>query len=153
MFVPNDFWQPNRDEWKSLATLGALVLAVLNVGLIRIIWTRQFDWSDTTYKWLSRTHRTFGYSSIGIMLFIAIVTCIGIIGYGGYATRATWHSWVAITTLSLIVVKIYAVRRGLPEGVTFRRRAMIVAAVGTVIVAIIAATVMRDDSSWVLPLW
>ena len=36
-FISNDFWQPNRDQWKTWATLGALLLALANVTLMRII--------------------------------------------------------------------------------------------------------------------
>ena len=87
------------------------------------------------------------------MLFIAIVTCIGIIGYGGYAARPTWHSWLGISVLSLIGIKILAVRKGLPEGVKFRRWAIFVAALGTVITAVMAATVLDSSSAFVMPLF
>ena len=71
------------------------------------------------------------------MLFIAIVTCIGIIGYGGYADRPTWHSYLGITTLAMMGIKIIAVRRGLPEGMGFRRAATVTAALGTVVLTVL----------------
>ena len=153
MFIPFDFWQPDRDLYKSLLTLTALLLALINVGLMRIIWVKAFGFSDKTYKRLSLIHRMFGYTAIGIMLFIAIVTCIGIIGYGGYAARPTWHSWLGISALTLIVFKIIAVRKGLPEGEKFRRYMMALFATLTVVLAILGPTVMHAKGVYVMPLF
>jgi mono/diheme cytochrome c family protein len=153
MFISSDFWQPDRDQWKSLLTAVAMGLALINLGLMRIIWTHAFGWKEITYRRLSLVHRTFGYTAISIMLFIAIITCIGIVGYGGYATRPTWHSWLGITVLSLIGIKIFAVRKGLPEGARFKHRAILLAALGTVITAIMAATVLDGPSAFVMPMF
>jgi len=103
MFIPTSFWQPDRDQWKSLVTFGALFLALVNVGLMRIIWKQHFGWSERTYKGLARIHRACGYTAFGLMIFIAVVTCIGIIGYGGYGTRPTWHSFLGIAVLAIVI--------------------------------------------------
>ncbi len=153
LFISSDFWQPDRDQWKSVLTLVALVLAVVNVALMRVIWVKAFGFKDGTYKTLSRIHRALGYSAFGIMVFIAVVTCIGIIGYGGYGTRPTWHSYLGITVLAMMGIKIFAVRRGLPEGGRFRTWAIVVSVAGTVFLAILAGTSMDSRGSYVLPLF
>ena len=87
------------------------------------------------------------------MLFIAIVTCIGIIGYGGYESRPMWHSYIGMTVLGMMGIKIIAVRKGLPEGDDFRKWAIVVALVATVALAIWAATSSDSGTAFVLPLF
>ena len=152
MFISADFWQPDRDQWKTWMTLGALLLALANVGLMRIIWKQHFGWREATYRRLARVHRAFGYGAFGIMLFIAIVTCIGIIGFGGYGARPTWHSYLGITVLGMMGIKIIAVRKGLPEGGRFRAWGLAVAAAATVALAI-AAWLVGSSGSAVMPLF
>lgn len=152
-FIPSDFMQPDRDQWKTWLVLGALVLAVANVVLMRIIWKQAFGLKESTYKTLSRLHRACGYTAFGIMLFVAIVTCIGIIGYGGYARRATWHSYLGISVLALMGIKIIAVRKGLPESTRFRRGAITLAVAATVLLAMMAALSNERRSDFVLPLF
>ncbi len=152
-FIPSDFWQPDRDQWKSWMTLAALALAVVNVSLMRVIWTKAFGLQEATYKRLSLIHRAVGYSAFGIMIFIAVVTCIGIIGYGDYDKRPTWHSWLGISVLAMMVIKVVAVRKGLPESPAFRRRAMWIAALSVIILAIVAATSTEKATAFVLPLF
>ncbi len=152
-FIPTDFWQPDRDQWKSWATLGALGLALINVGLMRVIWVQAFNFKDATYRRLSLVHRTFGYTAFGVMLFIAIVTCIGIIGYGGYETRPTWHSYVGMTVLGMMGIKIIAVRKGLPEGDEFRRWAIGLSLIATIALAIWAGASSDRGTAFVLPLF
>ena len=53
---------------------------------MRIIWTEAGGYRVATYRKLNILHRAFGHGAIDIMLFIAIITCIGITGYG---TRTT----------------------------------------------------------------
>jgi mono/diheme cytochrome c family protein len=134
-------------------TFAALALALVNVGLMRVIWTKAFGLQEATYKRLSLLHRAFGYSAFGIMIFIAVVTCIGIIGYGSYDKRPTWHSWLGISVLALMVIKIVAVRKGLPESPVFRKRAMWTAAIGVIALAIVAATSTEKATAFVLPLF
>ncbi|MSQ32259.1 MAG: hypothetical protein EXR59_03355 [Dehalococcoidia bacterium] len=153
MFIPFDFWQPDRDLYKSLLTLTALLLALINIGLMRIIWVKAFGFKDSTYKKLSLIHRIFGYTGIGIILFIAIITCISIIGYVGYATRPTWHSWLGISVFTLIVFKIIAVRKGLPVGEKFRRHMMVIFATMTVVLTILGPTVIHAKGAYVMPLF
>lgn len=152
-FVSSDFWQPDRDQWKSWMTFAALALALINVGLMRVIWVKAFGLQEAAYKRLSRLHRAIGYSAFGIMIFIAVVTCIGIIGYGSYDKRPTWHSWLGISVLALMLIKVLAVRKGLPESPKFRTRAIWLAAAGVVVLAIVAALSTEKATAFVLPLF
>lgn len=151
MFIPANFWQPDRDQWKTWMALGAVVLAAANMALMRIIWVRAFGFQDVTYKRLARAHRAFGYTAFGIMLFIAVVTCIGIVGYGGYAKRPTWHSYLGITALAMMGIKIFAVRKGLPEGPRFRRWAIGISLLATTALAIMASRAPDPGTALVLP--
>ena len=67
--------------------------------------------------------------------------------------RPSWHSWLGITTLSLIGIKVFAVRKGLPQSPAFRRWAMLLAAGGTVVLAILAATVLEGSTAFIMPLF
>ena len=88
MFIPTDFWQPDRDQWKSLATLGALVLAALNVGLMRVIWTQAFGLSGTTYRRLTLSG---GVARDGVGVIVGLVSHNSSRGSAHLLLKATRH--------------------------------------------------------------